>query len=244
MSGRRAARRGQRGVTLLEVTITLAIVSMLGLVVLLAFRLAGRAWESGEKRAEAEQRIRILYGTLAERLASIHPVTAQVDGKPVLAFQGMGDRIFFYSAPDGQGPLPQSAMVSGQAYFVEPGKGLVVQESYPLVEGRVSIDPRGSLKVLDPKVTRLRFRYLAPPSPGETDPRWVETWDANDAARVSQVPMGVQGQRPGQRGGAARPASPAEAGLPLAVELTVGVGEERGERELGILVPIRVGRTL
>jgi len=243
MMGHRAARQGQRGVTLLELTITLTIVSVLGLIVLQAFRLGSRAWENGEKRAEAEQRIRILYGTLAQRLASIHPVTAQVDGKPVLAFQGMADRIFFYSAPDGQGALPQSAMITGQAYFVEPGKGLVVRENYPLVEGQVSLDPRGGFTVLDPKVIRLRFRYLAPPSPGETDPRWVESWDLRDASNVSQVSVGVQGQGPGRRGAGGRPSSPAEGDLPLAVELTLAVGVDRGEREIGIVVPIRVGRT-
>ena len=232
----RPARRYGRGVTLLEVTITLTIASLLALIVLQAFRLGSRSWERGERRADAEQRIRALSGILAQRLASLRPTTATVDGKPVLAFQGRSDRIFFYSAPDGQGPLPYAAMVKGQALFVEPGRGLIVQESYPLVEGEVFLDPRGGLTVLEPKAIRINFRYLSPPAPGETLPRWVEAWDPREVARESRGP----GQ-PGAAGGAA---SPPEGRLPLAVELLLAVREERGEREIGLLVPIHVGRTL
>lgn len=232
----RPARWGPRGVTLLEITITLTIASLLALVVLQAFRLGSHSWERGEKQADAEQRIRILSGILAQRLASLQPATVKVEGKPVLVFQGRSDRIFFYSAPDGHGPLPYGAMVKGQALFVEPGKGLVVQESYPLVEGEVFLDPRGSLTVLEPKATRIMFRFLSPPQSGETLPHWVEAWDPREAVKESRAP----GQ-PGAAGGAP---SPPEGRLPVAVELLLAVKVERGEREIALLVPIHVGRIL
>ena len=208
MTGRPACR-GQRGVTLLEITITLTIASVLALIVLQAFRLGSRSWERGERRAENEQRIRSLSGILAQRLASLQPVTAKVDGKPVVAFQGRSDRIFFFSAPDGQDPLPYGAMVKGQALFVEPDRGLIVQEGYPLVEGEVFLDPRGSLTVLEPKAIRINFRYLSPPVPGETLPRWVEAWDPREAVKESRGP--------GQPGAAAGAPSPPEGRLPLPV---------------------------
>jgi hypothetical protein len=223
-------------VTLLEVTVTLTIASALALIVAQAFRLGSRSWEQGERRAEAEQRIRTLSGILVQRLASLHPAMAKVNGKPVLAFQGRSDRIFFYSAPDGQGPLPYAAMMKGQALFVEPGRGLIVQESYPLVEGEVFLEPRGSRAVLDPRAVRINFRYLSPPAPGETLPRWVHAWDPREADKE------IWG--PGQPGAAGGPPLPPEGRFPLAVELLLTVGEERGEREIGLLVPIRVGRTI
>ncbi|HSB73892.1 MAG TPA: hypothetical protein VLH58_04640 [Candidatus Methylomirabilis sp.] len=230
--------------TLLELTITLTLISLLALIVLQAFRIGSRSWEKGEQRAEVEQRIRVLSGILAQRLASIHAAMAKVDGKAVLAFQGRPDRIFFYSAPDGQGPLPQSAMVRGQAFFVRAGEGLVVQESYPLVEGEVFLESRGRLTVLEPRVTRITFRYLSPPPPGETAPRWVEAWDPRDASSESQASGGVQAQRPGAPGAAGSAAPLPEGRLPLAVGMTLTVQEERAEREIGLLLPIRVGRSL
>ena len=244
MISRRAACRAQHGVTLLELVITLTVVSLLALIAVQAVRLGSRSWERGEKRAEAEQRIRVVSGILAQRLASLHPAKGLVDGKPVLAFQGMSDRIFFYSAPDGQGPLPYSAMVRGQAYFVEPGKGLVVQESYPLVEGEVALEPRGALHVVEPTVTRVRFRYLAPPAPGETDTQWVDAWDPRPVAGEPQGGAGASGQPPARPGTAGSGSAFAEARLPLAVEVTVAVKTERGERQVGLVQPIQIGRSL
>ena len=220
-----------KGLTLLELLIALIILSVIGIIALEAFRLGSRSWERGEKLAEREQRIRVIYGTLAQELASLQPITALVDGKRVMAFQGRSDRILFYSAPDGHRAFPYSAMIRSLAYFVEPGKGLVIQESYPLVEGEVSLDSRGEVKVLDPQATRIRFHYLAPPSPGEGDPRWIEAWDPLEAP--GETPAAVRFQGVGQQG---------MGGLPLAVEVTVAIGEERGERELSFLFPIHVGR--
>lgn len=236
---RRVSGGQERGVTLLEVTITLTIASVLALIVVQAFRVGSRSWERGERQAEAEQRIRALSGILVQRLAALHPATTKVDGKAVLAFQGRSDRIFFYSAPDGQGPLPYAAMIKGQALFVTQGRGLIVQESYPLVEGEVSLEPRGgSLAVLDPTVTRISFRYLSPPASGETLPHWVDAWDPREAGEESQGP-----RRPRVTRAWSFP-SPSEGRLPLAVELLLTLGEGRGEREIGLLVPIHVGGTM
>jgi hypothetical protein len=236
MNGNRFGRRKSGGVTLLELVVTLAIVSLLGLIITQAFRIGGRAWDKGEQRAESEQRIRVLSGMLAQRLASVHPAVVLVEGRPVAAFQGRSDRIFFYSTPDGQGLMPYSAMIRGQAYFVEQGKGLVTQESYPLVEGNVSLEPRGAVAVLEPKAIRLTFRYLSPPSAGETDPHWVEAWDPVRAAGE------VQGQAAGPAPGPGLTTS--ELRLPLAVEVTLAVRDEKGEREIGLLLPIHVGQNL
>jgi len=244
MTTRRPDCRDQHGVTLLELVITLTIVSFLALIAVQAFQLGSRSWERGEKRAEAEQRFRVVSAILAQQLASLHPARALVDGKPVLAFQGMSDRIFFYSAPDGQGPLPYSAMVRGQAYFVEPGKGLVVQESYPLVEGDVSLEPRGVLHVVEPAVTRVEFRYLSPPAQGETDPRWVEAWDPRAGSGETQTGAGNQSKPQAQQVRSGPGSPPPEARLPLAVEVTVVVQAEQGERQVGLILPIYVGRAL
>ncbi|MFN3476708.1 MAG: hypothetical protein ACK4Z6_04025, partial [Candidatus Methylomirabilales bacterium] len=107
-----------------------------------------------------------------------------------------------------------------------------------LVEGKVSLEPRGEVKVLDPKAIRIRFRYLAPPSEEENPPRWVEAWDPREAP--GEIPRGIGGASLIQH-----PASSIQhptSGLPLAVEVTVALQEEQGEREQSFLFPIHVGR--
>lgn len=222
--------------TLLELVVALSILALLGLIVAQAFRLAGGAWDKGERRAESEQRIRVLSDLLGQRLASVHPAVVKVDGRPLTAFQGSADRVLFYTAPDGQGPMPRAAMVRGQALFVESGKGLVAQESYPLEEGEVSLEPRGTVSVLDPTVTRVAFRYLVPPAAGETEPSWADAWDPTRAADE----LGSTAGRP--VAGAGQP--PAEIRVPLAVAMTLVSQGEKGEREVELLFPIYAGRQL
>jgi len=224
----RRPRSGQTGVTLLEVVISLAILSVMALVVTQVLRFGTQAWDKGEKRAEVEQRVRAVYGMLVHDLASVLPVSLKIEGKPVTAFRGGPEWILFHSAPDGHGVLPYGAMVKSRTYAVEPGRGLFLRESYPLVEGEVSLDPRGIPRLVDSGVARLGFRYLAPPGPGDSEPSWVETWDPREALEVK---------------GTAGPSSRRQ-GLPLAVEVTIVMAEDRGSRGFGFLLPIRAGGTL
>lgn len=229
MRGQRAMGLGQQGLTLLEVLITLVILALMGVIVVEAFRVGQRSWERGEKRAEAAQRIRVMYGMLAQELASLQPVTAKVDGKRLMAFVGKTDRVFFYSAPNVFGSFPSHGMVRGLSFFVEREKGLVVQESYLLVAGAVSLDPGGPVTVVDPHVTRIKFRYLVPPTPGDNRPRWVEVWDPRE---FLASPAGTTDQQQRHTGGSRS--------LPLAVEAQVAITDERGERELNFVFPIHV----
>jgi len=229
-----------RGVTLLELVITLTILSLIGVIGLQAFRLGSRSWQKGEERAEAEQRIRVVYSMMAQALASFVPAMAMLDRRQVLAFQGGPEWIFFHTAPAGHGPLPYGAMVRSVAFSVEPGTGLVVQESYPLAEGEVSLQPRGPIQILDPQVTGLKFRYLAPPASEDQEAQWVETWDPNEGK--AETPAAVASRRTSRLGPAA--AAPATSRLPLAIEVTLLRAEGRGEREVGFVVPVRLGRSL
>ncbi len=234
----RPTHLGQQGLTLLEVLITLVILAVMGVIALEAFRIGHRSWERGERRAEAEQRIRVVYGMLSHELASLRPVTAELDGKRVMAFQGSQDRVFFYSAPDGYVSFPYNGMVRGLSFFVERGKGLVVQEGYPLIEGQVSLDPGGAIKVVDPHVTRIRFRYLAAPSRDEIGPQWVEVWDPVEVSESTRrrVRARTARQRRGERA--------QRSGLPLAVAVQVTIADERGERALDFLLPIPLAHEL
>jgi hypothetical protein len=229
-------------VTLLELVVTLTILSLIAAIGLQAFRLGSRSWQRGEERAEAEQRVRIVYSTMAQTLASLVPTTAEVDGKRVVAFRGRQEWILFHAAPAGHGPLPFSAMIRGVAFSVEPGTGLVMQESYPLAEGEASLEPRGPIQVLDPHVTQVRFRYLAPPLPDGGEPQWVEAWDPRDAAQETAVP--VSPFPGGLAGTGAASAASAALDLPLAVEMTLVMREARDEREFRLVVPLHLGRSL
>ena len=211
----------------------MTVLGLLTVVAVEAFRVGGRAWEKGERRAEEQQRLRILYATLARELASLELVVTTVDDKRLLGFMGKPDRLTFFAAPDGEGSPPLSIMVRGLAYFVETGRGLLLQESHPLVEGAVSFEPKETrVKVLEPRAQSVRFRYLVPDKEGDGAPKWADEWD----------PPEVPGRGP-------QAVRAVLDGLPLGVEVTILLSG--GDSPTGAVpepvtfyFPINVGRRL
>jgi len=220
----------QDGFTLLELLIALVILAMMAAIGLEAFRLASRSWERGERRAAAEQRVRVIQGALAGDLGALEPVTLVVEGKRVVDFVGRPDRVVFHSAPVAYRPWPYGAMVRRVSYFVEPGTGLVVHEAYPLAE-RAS-----ATRLLDRAVVRIGFRYLAPPAQGESAWPWRPTWTPREIGAPSALELQLQGR--------AVDASVSTGTLPLAVEITIALDDEGRVHDLTLLVPIHVGRYL
>jgi general secretion pathway protein J len=206
------------GFTLLELLIALVILAMMAAIGLEAFRLGSRSWERGERRAAAEQRVRVIQGTLARDLGALVPVAVLEEGARIMDFVGRPDRMSFHSAPVPYRPLPYGAMVRRISYFVEPGTGLVVQEGYPLSK-RAPMT-----RALDRSVVRIGFRYLVPPALGESAGRWTAAW------------------KPRELGGPS--ASISTGDFPLAVEITITLEDEGRTHALNLLVPVHVGRYL
>jgi prepilin-type N-terminal cleavage/methylation domain-containing protein len=230
-----------RGLTLLELVIALSILSLIGVVALEAVRLSARSWQKAEQRAEREQRARVLAAMLTADLTALQPVSGLVDGRPVLAFRGDADRLYFHAAPETDQPPPRNGLVRSLAYSVEAGRGLLLQRSYPLVEKEVATRPAGPVEVVDPGVTQLRLRYLAPAETLDGEPRWVSEWRPEAAAAPPGLPAGPR--RGITSGAPPAPTRPGE-GLPLAIELTLALGEGAEKREMVLLVPVRIAGRL
>ena len=66
-------RRGQRGFTLLELLLALAIVGALVVIAFSGVRIALAAWRQGEDRAEAHQHLRGVVISLARSVSGAYP---------------------------------------------------------------------------------------------------------------------------------------------------------------------------
>lgn len=225
----------QRGLTLLEVVVTLTILAMLGVMAAEAIGLGRRSWERHKTQADTEQRVRVTYDLLAQEMGSIQPVTEVVDGTRVIAFEGWADRIVFYGRPDAYQPFPYNAMVRNLSFSADRDKGLVMQERFPLVTDE---SYRSRVKIVDPKVRRIGFRYLLRKAENLSDSNWLERWvpiefvRSLDAKANKTVPGQGTGQGlPKDQGG----------GLPLAIEVTVTTAESRQENRFNFIIPVVVG---
>jgi len=234
-SMRRPWDMGQKGLTLIELLVTIIILSMAAVLAAEAIRLGRRTWERQHTEVDAEQRIRVIYGIIAQAIAATQPVTEMMEGKRVLAFEGSADRIVFYARPDRYQPFPYNAMVRSVSFSVDREKGMIMHETYPLLTDESS---RSRMRIVDPKVSRIRFRYLPSSEKNVRDLNWVERWIPMEVARAldQKTQPSPADQRVEKKG-----RSDQDNGLPVAVEVSVTITQERRENTFNFLLPLHVG---
>ena len=249
---RNAELSREAGFTLLELLISMTILALIFVTVLGAIRVGSKSWESGEQRAEENQRTRTLFDTMALELTMVYPLRVKDQDRDVIAFRGKSDSLSFATLPQSYGAEPFSHMMRIVTYSVEPDRGLVATERYPLVGVAGSFDSlEGRERGLDARVSDARFRYLVPEGKSEEKlpPTWRDYWDpSQDDAGALSLLSAVSA--PGLLARGAQRALRGSDRLPLAVEITLTIRQGKGiqgGRELvlpPLVFPMHVGRTL
>jgi len=180
------SRQGQRGFTLLELIIALAIVGALLAIAFGGLRVALAAWRQGEDRAEAHQHVRGVSLVLARALGATYPYRAPegLGPQPVLLFNGTARRVQFVTQA---APFPFGIPIAFSAVVIELEEGeragLVVRQR-PLPNR----DPFRDAAVVfrDPAVTALGFRYM------DESGNWSDGWDAERTLpRAIAISVGI-----------------------------------------------------
>jgi general secretion pathway protein J len=167
--------RRQRGFTLVELLLALAIVGALLAIAFGGLRVAVSAWQRGEDRAEAHQHVRSVALTLARAVSSAYPYRASrtTTPEPVVLFAGDDKRVEFVSQ---SAPFPFAIPIAFTAVVLslddggEPG--LVVRQR-PLPNQEPFT--KAEIVYRDATVTALKFAYL-----DETG-SWKDAWDGAEA---------------------------------------------------------------
>ena len=201
-------RRDQRGFTLLELLLALAIVGALVVIAFGGVRIALASWRQGEDRAEAYQHLRGVALTLARTVGAAYPYNAPRSDTPtaVLLFGGNGSSLELVTQA---APYPAAVPVAFTAVVIELGttgehRGLVIRQR--LLPNR---NPFTDAVVVfnDPTLTELSFSYL------DDGGAWQDTWDVETQKRLPKaIRISVGGTLHGR----------AQALLPLTVPLRVG----------------------
>lgn len=175
----------QRGFTLLELILSIGILSIVLVTIYATLSMGSRTWEKGERDIEKIQRERVVMNLLSREIKSAFPykVTPSEldDHKEFYAFDGKKDSISFVSGVPLRG---ERGGLSWLTFLVEEDLGLVVIERDALradiFEERDSLN-KDDMEVLDQRVREIQFEYYQRKSgktEGEGEGEWEEKWDA------------------------------------------------------------------
>lgn len=240
LKGRMLDVRGRmvdEGFTLLELLVALSLVALLTGIVFEGVRVTMRSWEEGEARAETLHRSRAVLSLMVEELKSATILKPRGGEKKTPTFLGELDRVEF---PAGAASFPRDpwqAIPRLVSYAVAEGpsgvRGLIRRETQPLKEqASVAKDEEEEVVLLDPRVIRLRLRYLAPSKDKKKPGEWLDSWDSTKKLTEGRT-------------GLLQPRTPSLPPLPEAVEIVLTVEEKGQEVELPpLLVSLSVGRRL
>jgi len=158
-----------RGFTLLELTVSIAMIGIIILIIAGAMRLGLRSVDSGEKRIESLERIRTSLSTIDSQLQSEIPLTYDEEGFKKYYFKGERKFIQFstnYSIWSGEKGYVLAA------YRVESGDhGKEVLYSS---ENIIGLEDVRETKLLD-SFDSIYFEYFYK-DPTEEKGEWVEQW--------------------------------------------------------------------
>lgn len=158
-----------RGFTLLELIISITILSLIAVIIGSGFRLGLKAWERGDEEAEAVQTMRVLSGLVFQQLKSAYPYKIKIDDKNVVVFKGEPDSMIFVTTLS----TPYPGGFKWVRYLHKDGALLYKEGMLPDKELIDNIP--GDEEILENDVDEVNFQYYS-----NDEGEWKESWEFSD----------------------------------------------------------------
>ena len=181
------------GFTLIEVIVTLTVLSFILLIIFGAFRLGLSAWERGESIKEEYQKVRIITQLISQQIKSIVPYkikTQKAEGN-YLAFEGKAHSLKFVSALPIKAKQPEGFVYAIYEFKEGGSEGgrLVLYEQRVLNKDFFSEEPKEELAVsLLEGISNVRFEYYQEADPVKNrKEEWIEEWNVKEEKELPRA---------------------------------------------------------
>jgi len=170
--------RRDRGFTLIELIVSLTILSLVTVLIGSGFKLAVNSWSKGENETEWTQKLRVLSGMFSQQLKSAYPYNTEIDDEKVVLFKGNADSITFVTALADR-PFGGFKWVR----YSYKNDALVYKEGL-LPDKEFERKLEGDEEIVDTDIDGIRFEYFS-----DKEDSWQDTWEPGEnipaAVRVS-----------------------------------------------------------
>ncbi|MFC1851592.1 type II secretion system protein J [candidate division CSSED10-310 bacterium] len=221
------------GFTLLEVVVSMTILSMILAIIYSAFHLGHRAWERGERDIEFNQRLRIGLSFLVGDIASAYNYRMRVSNQWISLFLGKPDKLLFVSSLATHLTRRPEIGLHHISYFVQESSasqsGGLVREEFPITNGEPFEEESGETIMILPWVEEIYFEYLyrKPLHQSEllsdVEEEWVEFWGGVSGDSVDDLRLALH---PGMDPNISRAS---RRFLPTAVRITLTFSQDQDD---------------
>ena len=163
-------KRREQGFTLLELLISLTILTMVTVIIGAGLRLAMNAWEKGDIETGETQKLRILSSMFSQQLKSVFPYMTEIDSEQVIVFEGDKNSILFVTTTD-------DILYGGLKWIRYDYKDETLYYKEGLLPDKELIDNiEGDEEILDSEIGEVTFEYFV----AHAD-EWRDSWDFDDS---------------------------------------------------------------
>jgi len=158
------------GFTLVEVILSMVILSLIMLIIGSGFRLGIDAWERGDKETNEIQKYRVLYGLMSQQIKSAYPYKMKIDEEKVVIFKGESDSIMFVT-------ISKDSFFRGFKWIRYSYKdGALLYKEGALPDKKLLETISGNDEIMESKIGNVKFSYFTSDAG-----KWEESWSMGDS---------------------------------------------------------------
>lgn len=159
-------RPGREGFTLLELIVSITILSLVTLLIGSGFRLAMDSWDKGEAETEWTQRLRVLSGLLSQQIKSAYPYKMEIDEEQVIVFKGDSGSIMFVTA------LADQALGGFKWIRYTHDEDTIYYKEGLLPDKKIMDKIKGNEEIVDRDIWEFEFAFFS-----NEDDEWKDSWE-------------------------------------------------------------------